>query len=432
VPLSSADAAHLLRRAGFTSHRPADVQALVGLEPLQAADQLLAFARTPEPGPARLHDSNRWYGFEDSCHTWLNLMARGPQVREKLAFFWNGLLTCAHRKIDYPPAQWDLVNLFRTHGAGSFRDLLQAVAVSPAMLAYLDNATNVAGAPNLNFARELFELFCLGSGNYSESDVGESARAWTGFGLDGWTYRFNPAQHDGGQKTIFGETAAWTGPQVIDRLFLAGSPQRAALCRHLARELVAYYASPRLVDAAIATAVAAALDGSGADVATALRTLWSHPEFYGDEARFGRVKSPVEWVVTLLATSGLEAGRFAALWRLSLMGQEPLSPPNVDGWPSSDMWITATSFFVKAMHGSHWSWALTDPNEAYRMLANSPSLSPQQAVTAAFAALGVDVPTPGSVARITEWLTTERREAPWMERSYLLQQILLSPEFQLA
>jgi len=215
------------------------------------------------------------------------------------------------------------------------------VAKDPAMLVWLDANENRKGSPNENFARELFELFVVGIGQYTEKDIQEAARAFTG-----WQYRrqtgqfsLSAALHDGGAKTVFGQTGTFTGEDVI-RLATA----QPATAPYITAKLWSGFAKPVGPDDPVVRELAPAF-ARDLDVAKLLRAIFLHPEFSAPATRTGLVKMPIEYVVGTLRALNLRAASIGAglTQTLESLGQQPFAPPSVGGWPQNGYWLT-TSF----------------------------------------------------------------------------------------
>ena len=229
----AADIAHLLRRTEFVA-RPARVAELSALSIDDAVTSVMDFAPngnpTVPPSLAVHNSADSYTQRVTAFHWWLDQMATRPRpFQEKMTLFWHGHFT----------TEWDVVGrsdhmmrqnqLYRSQGLSNFLSLTQAMSIEPAMLIYLSNATNVKGTPNQNFARELMELFTLGVGNYSEDDVAAAARAWTGHNYNGTTalYEFRPTRHDIGNKTFFGTSKNWDGPDIVNEILRDNLPKQA-------------------------------------------------------------------------------------------------------------------------------------------------------------------------------------------------------------
>lgn len=368
-----------------------------------------------------------WQNYVDMTWFWLERCrtTRAPLV-EKMVLFWHGHLCSSLDKVFERRWMLDQNQLFRTHGLGNFTELIQRASVQPAMLSYLDNDTNVAGRPNENFSRELMELFTLGVGNYTESDVTESARAWTGHTIDdGGNYAFVPEAHDWNQKTFFGDTRNWDGPMIIDHI--VNGPTSTTVARFVAAKLWAFLAyadpEPEVVDS-----IAGAFRSSGMEIVPLIRAILLHPAFRSDRARNGLVRSPIEYVVAAMRITGLGCDIAHPEWTLHSMGQQPYYPPNVSGWKQNGYWINSSALWAKAAFAGNIRWKLFDRDE----LAGSSQLSPTAAADAALARFGIAAPSAATRNALVAYVENERRHTNWAERAGLLLLPLLSPEFQLA
>jgi uncharacterized protein (DUF1800 family) len=381
-PWDAAKAAHLLRRAGFGAPPP-EISAAAAAGPERAVDALFAFPSEPEP-PAifdevtmaeeQLDDARERLprgeanprehpelrplfqavgraharAIVDLTAWWLDRMAHGPApLQEKLTLFWHGHFTSSFADVHDAVAMFNQNQLFRRHAAGNFATLLDGVARDPAMLLYLNNAENRQGRPNENWARELMELFTLGIGHYSETDVRESARAWTGWSLkdnrtyaDRRTFMFRPRWHDDGIKTFLGRTGPWDGADVL-RIILATPFAPAWLAGKLARWFVSSQPDQRLVDA-----MAQQLRETNYELRPVLATLFRSNAFYRPDVMYSQIKSPAEYVVGAirhLRVQDVDWRRLEA--SLATMGQRLFFPPTVAGWPGGTRWINAGTVF---------------------------------------------------------------------------------------
>ena len=225
MPVSDDDLAHLLRRTEFVV-RPARFASLKAMATLaEVVDDIIDFApngNPPLPAYFQSEDTNSgWDQYVEGCNFWINNMVSKPRpFQEKMTLFWHGHFVSAWWDVGKGFHMMQQTQMYRQNALGNFLTLTQAMAIDRAMLVYLSNAQNVKGSPNQNFARELMELFTLGVGNYTEGDVEAAARAWTGYNADWPEYvsTFYPDRHDTGQKTFFGTTKAWTGPQIITEI----------------------------------------------------------------------------------------------------------------------------------------------------------------------------------------------------------------------
>lgn len=302
---------------------------------------------------------------------WLDRMLNTPApLQEKMALYFHGhFTTAAIQKGVSPLMAYNQNQLFRQYALGDLRQLAWQVSIDPAMLLYLDNAKNDAAHPNENYARELMELFTLGVDHYTEDDVRQAARAWTGWKINrrtGQSY-FNGAVHDNGAKTVLGRTGNFAGQDIVNVIF--DQPQCA---RFFATSLLSFFVynspEPDLVDA-----VATLITKNGYVLAPVMSTLLQSNVFYSDRAYRALVKSPVEFVVGTYKALGLRQVEPASLRALNQMGQVLFYPPNVAGWPGGTNWITsqtaiARENFVAALVNSQATanvpWLSTVPMQA--------------------------------------------------------------------
>ncbi len=365
-------AAHLLRRAGFggTSERIAQG---ARRSPHDAVEALMQMpdARSM-PGPDNVYDPRsdlfnirqEFRGdptarkaamagvrkqMRDSVISmqqwWLNRMLTTPApLQERMTLYLHGhFTTAAIQKGVWPSYVWQQNQLYRSNALGNLHDLTLAVSRDPGMLLYLDNARSMKAHPNENYARELMELFTLGHGNYSEEDVRQSARAFTGWTIDGRTGRFlfNRNQHDDGRKTFLGRTGNFDGTDIVDIIY-----QQPAASKFWATSLLNYFVyndpEPELVDR-----VAALLRKNDFALAPVMSTLLQSNVFYSDRAYRALVKSPAEFVVGTHVAFGLQQIVPNAFRAMGGLGQMLFFPPNVAGWPGGTNWITSQTLIAR-------------------------------------------------------------------------------------
>ncbi len=343
-----ADTAHLFRRVGFGGLHE-EVERYQGWSWEALVDLVLDTSRAPSPPPFPDLSSGRSFykRWVDMVHYWLDL-ARRPvdqaPVVEKMVLFWSGVLCSGVDKVPVHQALMDHNHTFRTLGMGNYDTLLQRISVGPAMVMYLDNDRNVAGRPNENFARELMELFTIGVGHYTENDVTESARAWTGHGVDGNdNYRFDGTAHDWNPKTFMGRTGNFDGPDIINIIL---SERRAVHARFMCRKLWSFFAYPVGLNDQEVTDIMATYTVS-LNVRDTLRAIFLHPSFRSERARWALVRSPVEWVVALMRLTSTDCSVAHPEWALTGLGQDPFRPPNVSGWRQNEYWVTSTAAWAK-------------------------------------------------------------------------------------
>jgi uncharacterized protein (DUF1800 family) len=363
-----------------------------------------------------------------AIRAWFERMITSPTpFLEKVTWFWHGILTSSTPEAE-PLTMHQQIQTWRRLGLGDLEDLMQAMAVDPAMLQYLDNATNQKLAPNENFARELMELFTMGNFTFTEDDVKALARAWTGHNLRQATYEyvFRADRHDTGQKALFGITRNWDGPETITEI-LRGSKQQVS-ARYLAGRMWSAFAapnpSPALLDALRDELIAVDLD-----VRAFLRSVFLRPEFRSTEVKQGLVRSPVEWEVAAVRATGVPPSELDLIQIQQRLGQVPLRPPNVSGWRQNRAWISSSTFWAKGELAGQLQARL----QARGTFAAWNALSVPAAVSAAFARFGVDDPSPATRARLESFLAGERSAGRASTASSTLAALMtLTPDFQLA
>jgi len=374
-PLTERQAAHLLRRAGFGG-TPDEVRRYAAMPVRGAVDSLIHFPAStgaqPAPndvyspvqllsqyGPAgmRALDKDRRKAVNREIRGnerrsilalqlwWLNRMLTTPApLQEKMALYFHGHFTTEAIKKGISPAMaFDQNQLFRSAALGNLRELTRAVSKNPAMLVYLDNDANLKSHPNENYARELMELFTLGVDRYSEDDVRNAARAWTGWRYDRFTETaaFVPRVHDDGVKTFLGKTGNFTGDDVVDIIF--EQPQCARFfASSLLNAFVYNDPEPELVEG-----VAHLLRKNGYELAPVVSTILRSNVFYSERAYRALVKGPVEFVVGTYRTLGVPQMDGSVLPVLRQMGQELFYPPNVAGWPGGANWLTSDTMIAR-------------------------------------------------------------------------------------
>jgi uncharacterized protein (DUF1800 family) len=360
---SRASLAHLYRRAGFGG-RPDEIDAAVATGYGATVERLLdrsqpdpgASAITPPPltttftrpssDPTTAMAMARSLADEGRALRlwWLQRMAAtSSPLPEKLTLLWHGHFATSLQKVRFPKLMYDQNQIFRTMGAGTFASLTQAVAKDPAMLIWLDASTDKKSHPNENFARELMELFTLGIGNYSEEDVREAARCFTGWVFDRQTggFALQVRQHDDGLKTVLGRTGNLTGEDVID--LVTHSPIGI---RYIAAKLWSHLAYPVKPSDPVVSDIAA---GSTADLdlTALLRAIFLHPQFTSDAATTGLIKQPIEYVVGSLRALHLPVDQPVVVNALEEMGQVPFAPPSVGGWPQNAYWLSTAATLAR-------------------------------------------------------------------------------------
>ena len=351
---TDAKLAHLLRRAGFGAS-PAQWANYQKMGLPAATQSLLHPEKTPDHLDALLQEIGGDYvDYNDLGSVrqwWLYRMVhtRRP-LEEKMTLFWHHHFATAVYKVDNSNRMWQQNQTFRRYGMGSFRTLLQHVARDPAMLVWLDGRDNHVGQPNENFARELLELFTLGVGNgYSEKDVREAARSFTGWqGGDGpGGFVYNPGAHDDGEKTVLNQTGNWHADDVCD--ILARHPQTA---RFLTTKLFKFFVHDNPTNSDIDKLSKVYLDNQF-DIRAVLQAIFTSDVFYSDAARFAKIKSPVEFCVMTIRAYDAPLSAARDLHRaLENMGQDLFNPPNVKGWGEGRDWINTRTLLARVNFAS--------------------------------------------------------------------------------
>jgi hypothetical protein len=341
-------AGHLYRRAGFgASHAelkqavkrglPATIDLVMKGEP--GADDLLpgliAIGQTTASRD-NPHELRAW---------WLYCMLNGKHpLREKMTLFWHNHFATSIAKVKLAPLMFKQNCLLREHALGKFHPFLLAMSKDPAMLIWLDSNSNVKGRPNENYAREVMELFSLGVGNYSEKDIREAARAFTGWHTDDETFEFNAKLHDDGTKSVLRQTGKWDGGDIV-RILL----EQKAAARFLTYKLYRFLISEaQLPPDELLEPLAEQLRKSDYDIGALVRTMLSSQHFYSEYAFRQRIKSPVDYVLGAVraATEGPVAPQALVMW-LERMGQQLFAPPNVKGWREGQNWLNTSTVLAR-------------------------------------------------------------------------------------
>ena len=349
----AADIAHLLRRTEFVA-RQARIDELTPLSIDDAVTNVMDLAQNLSPVvPPNLAVHNNADSYNQrvaAFHWWLDMMAtRVRPFQEKMALFWHGHFTSEWEVVGRADHMMEQNQLFRAQGLGNFVTMTQTMSLQPAMLIYLSNGSNVKSAPNQNFARELLELFTLGVGNYAEDDVAAAARAWTGYNYNSTdrVYEYRSSRHDTSIKRFFGIDAAWTGPETITYVLQTNPTTQRIAARLIAKKIWEFLAylkpSPTLVDE-----LATVFITNNLEIAPLVRAVLLRPEFYSPEAKQGLVRSPTEWVVSMMAHGTQTAAAINGFSYGDRRGRTIFDPPNVAGWKSNSAWMTTSALSGRA------------------------------------------------------------------------------------
>lgn len=271
--------------------------------------------------------------------TWTEKLYSSEAVlREKMTLFWHDHFAC---RVMAPYMAQQQNNTLRQHALGKFGDLLQAISKDPAMLQFLNNQQNKKGSPNENFAREVLELFTLGRGHYTEEDIKNAARAFTGWAFNPVTgdYVFRQRVHDTGTKTFRGKTGIFSGEQILSMVL-----EDKQTARFITQKIWNYLVSHEVTDDLIIGTLAESFYKSDYNIEKLLTTIFSSSWFYDDRYVGNRIKSPVELLAGILTHTG---GQFenpnSLVFIQRALGQVLFQPPNVGGWPLGKEWIDSSS-----------------------------------------------------------------------------------------
>ena len=269
-----------------------------------------------------------------------NMVNSKAQLREKLAFFWHGHFACRNLNLFF---QQGLLDILRLNALGNFGTMLKEVSRSAAMLNFLNNQQNRKDHPNENFAREVMELFTLGRGNYTEQDIKEAARAFTGWGsaVNG-EFQFRRFQHDYGSKTVLGRTGNFDGDEVLDILL-----QEKQTARFIAGKLYRFFVNEN-IDKEKVEWLADRFYANNYEIGPLLEDMFTSDWFYGEKNIGTHIKSPIELMVGIQRILPMKIENKEALLLMQrVLGQVLFYPPNVAGWPGGKTWIDSSSLMMR-------------------------------------------------------------------------------------
>jgi uncharacterized protein (DUF1800 family) len=351
---------HLYRRAGFGATWP-ELEAGVKAGPEKTVESLLrggpgqdAFDQETARVAEILASSNAG---QQTPAWWLMRMLYTPHpLREKLTLFWHNHFATSNGKVNNAGFMLGQYELMRRHALGNFRELLQEMSKDPAMMVWLDTSLSKKGMPNENYARELMELFSLGIGHYTEQDIREAARAFTGWEIKTGKAAFNQTQHDDGPKTVLGRSGKFQGSDIV-RICLEQSAAAPFVVGKLYRFLVSETvpATPELLEPLAAQFRKSDYD-FGALVATVLRSnLFFSPQVYRT-----RIKAPVDFALGIVRALEGRIGTTALATALEGLGQHVFYPPSVKGWDGGPAWLNGQTLLAR----QHLALALTSTEDA--------------------------------------------------------------------
>ena len=366
-------ARHLLMRIGFSA-RPEALEKAVDAGMLASIRQSFAKARVmtpteslkevaegyrtlrqrqeglPEPERRKIRQAmnkKRRTTLEEITVNWLQNAAE-PQnsAFEKWGLFWENIFVVTAQKVKNPVMLYRFQNVLRRNSFKSLAVLAKAVSKDPAMIVFLDLQQNKKGKPNENFARELFELFLLGEGNYSENDIKEASRAFTGYRQVNGQYRFIQNQHDSSKKTVFGKTGNWTGDDIVDLAL-----QQPAARTFIPGELCKHYLCDQNIPQKYLQTLGDQWAAHNFDLNWLASTFFSSRLFYHQQFRGNKIKSPFEFLIGLVQDLDLDLAPLPkhVIPAIRGMGQNYLNPPNVRGWGGGQRWINSATLIQRRL-----------------------------------------------------------------------------------
>jgi uncharacterized protein (DUF1800 family) len=340
-PWDTSRAAHLMRRSGFAA-TPGELGKVVSDGYEKSVERLFAFE-----GRSRFEESmaetervlSNTQEPQALASWWLLRMMQTPcPFLEKTTLFWHGHFATGAEKVADARAMLRQNRLLREHATGKFEPMVQGISRDVAMLIYLDSTENRKTRPNENYARELMELFCLGPGNYSEQDIKELARCFTGWEVRRNEFRFNAHQHDTGVKSFLGHRGNFGGEEGTSLVVAHKSTPL-----FLTRKLVNYFVTDEPLADSFLEPLAATYRESGLDTGALLKTLFTSRYFWSTDSIGHKIRSPVELAAGLVRMLELNTNMNELRDRLAALGHLPMFPPNVKGWEGGRQWINATT-----------------------------------------------------------------------------------------
>lgn len=376
MPWNARRASHFMRRAGFGVHHTKLDQYLAG-NPSEKIGIEIWLAQNAEmppqpdwynhyPPPPGSSDEVRTAYFEENRRNyigyldeWMELMQSNP-LREKMTLFWHNHFVTQITKYNLAPFAYRYVTILRSNALDNFKDFVREIGLDHAMLIYLDGVLNRAGTPNENYARELLELFTMGLGNYTQNDIEEIARAFTGHYVNYFTFEkgFAPQLHDSGQKTIFGQTGNFDYDGVIDLIFEQKADE---IADYVCRKLYQFFVYEGVNEGIVASMKQIFLDNDF-EILPVIEALIRSEHFFDDEIIGAKIKGPVDFLTGMYSETGLQPAANALGLQtifLSLLDQFLLNPPNVAGWPEYHSWLTTTTMTYR--------WLISDYLINYRV-----------------------------------------------------------------
>jgi uncharacterized protein (DUF1800 family) len=287
---------------------------------------------------------------------WLYRMMNSPrQLQEKMTLFWHGHFATAFYKVDNASYMLRQNQFLRNNAMGNFRDILLGISRDPAMLVWLDNVSNDKDAPNENYAREVMELFSLGRGNYTEADIKQGAKAFTGWKIRNDHFWVDILDHDFSAKTILGAQGKLNGDDMIDIIV-----QQPVAARFMAQKLLEFFAADE-PDGAWVYRIAQTFSQTNGDMRATVEAIFRSPEFYSDAVMSAKLKSPAEFAVGAIRELGLSAVYADVISYMADMGQELFNPPTVKGWDGGRTWVSTSAMLARINFAGYLAGRSTGP-----------------------------------------------------------------------
>jgi hypothetical protein len=350
VPWNRKWIAHLYRRAAF-GPTPAETDRGLKDGPETTLNRLLSGEPDAADRLEVLLDTGRYMKNDTQLRVWwLSAMLDGGHpLREKLTLFWHNHFATSYAKVQRTQLMFEQNVLLRKHALGKFRPFLLDMSRDTAMLKWLDSNQNIKGAPNENYAREVMELFSLGVGHYTEKDIQEAARAFTGWHVDSRpnededTFQFKPVVHDDGEKSVFGQKGNWNGDDIVR--FCCDRPDCATF---LVGKLYSFLISETRPPESLVAPLADRFRKSDYDIADLVKTILGSRLMFSEHAYRKRVKWPVEYVLGAVRAAVPNRAPLGDLVEpLAKMGQVLFAPPNVKGWRTGTDWLNSATLLAR-------------------------------------------------------------------------------------
>jgi uncharacterized protein (DUF1800 family) len=447
-PWNVEKAGHLYRRAAWGA-TCAELEAAVQQGPTACLDKLLtrpqnsaAFYTKAKQLAAPLvegTDEQRLRAW------WLYVITNSPDpLLERLTLFWHNHFATSNAKVQNVAYMYQQNQLLREHALGSFKQMLHGISEDPAMLIWLDTTSNKKGMPNENYARELMELFSLGIGNYTEADIRQAARAFTGWSIKNDRYHFAANEHDAGEKTVFKNKGNFNGHDIVDFCL-----KSAACAQFLVRKLFRYFVSDTLEPSnALLKPLAEKLRSSQYDIQSVVSMMLRSNLFFSPESYRAKVKAPVDFAVSLIHQLQGRSDSLQLAELLDPLGQRLFAPPSVKGWDGGTDWLNSTTMLLR--HNLCLALTSTEDRRFYNRcdparlvrqhLAGKADLKPAtELLTKLFLQSDIPAATQAKIDERCSQLTAQKYPVYWSKEFIedarirsICHLILTLPEYQLA